>query len=75
MEEEANPQEEVEEELECALEAGCKTIVIEHVAIGEATSRWISIGNCLQKTALITGVGYIFSGRYLCCRPTACGIV
>lgn len=51
-----------ESELERALETGRQTIVIEPIRLGEETARWISIGNCLNKTSIITGFGSILSG-------------
>ncbi|CAG2111689.1 unnamed protein product, partial [Medioppia subpectinata] len=49
-------------ELERALENGIQTIVIEAHRLGEETARWISIGNCLHKTAVMTGIGSILTG-------------
>lgn len=36
-------------------------IVIEPTAIGEETARWIQVGNCLHKTAVIAGIGCFVS--------------
>lgn len=47
--------EEFEARLEAALESGCATIIIEPTKIGEETTRWIRVGNCLHKTCVITG--------------------
>ncbi|CAG2162215.1 unnamed protein product [Oppiella nova] len=49
-------------ELERALENGIQTIVIEAHRLGEETARWISIGNCLNKTSVVTGIGSILAG-------------
>jgi len=49
-------------EFERALENGIQTIVIEAHRLGEETARWISIGNCLHKTAVVTGIGSILTG-------------
>lgn len=49
-------------ELDKALDAGCTVIVIEPTQLGEETSRWISVGNCLHKTAVLTGIGAITTG-------------
>jgi len=49
-------------ELERALENRMQTIVIEPKRLGEETARWISIGNCLNKTAVVTGFGSILTG-------------
>lgn len=43
-------------ELECALEAGVHYIVIEPTKLGEETSRWIKVGNCLHKTSVLAGL-------------------
>jgi len=50
------------EELERALEAGCHTIIIEPSRLGDETARWISVGNCLHKTAVLAGLGSIAVG-------------
>nr|XP_006005143.1 PREDICTED: transmembrane protein 11, mitochondrial-like isoform X1 [Latimeria chalumnae] len=47
--------EQFESELEAALEQEYRYIVIEPARLGEETARWISVGNCLHKTALISG--------------------
>merc|ERR1739842_89976 len=49
-------------ELERALEVGSTTIVIEPTTLGDETARWIAVGNCLHKTAVMTGFGSIFAG-------------
>ena len=36
-------------------------IVIEPTMIGEETARWIQVGNCLHKTAVIAGLGCFVS--------------
>ncbi|XP_007562898.1 transmembrane protein 11, mitochondrial isoform X1 [Poecilia latipinna] len=50
-----NAQDQFEYELEQALEAQCKYIVIEPTRIGDETARWITVGNCLHKTAVLSG--------------------
>lgn len=50
-----NAQDQFEYELEQALEAQYKYIVIEPTRIGDETARWISVGNCLHKTAVLSG--------------------
>lgn len=50
-------------ELEKALESCCSIIVIEPNALGEETARWITFGNYLHKTAVISGVTSIISGN------------
>lgn len=52
-------------ELERALDAGCEVIVIEPTQLGDETARWISVGNCLHKTAVISGVSAIVAGRIM----------
>lgn len=49
-------------DLERALDAGRNVIVIEPKDLGEETARWIAAGNYLQKTAVFTGLGAIFTG-------------
>lgn len=49
-------------ELERALESGVPTIVIEPTTLGDETARWIAVGNCLHKTAVLAGFGAIVSG-------------
>ncbi|XP_019864913.1 transmembrane protein 11-A, mitochondrial [Aethina tumida] len=49
-------------ELEKALDSKCCVIVIEPSQLGDETARWISFGNCLHKTAVITGVASLVSG-------------
>lgn len=50
-------------ELEKALESCCSIIVIEPNPLGEETARWITFGNYLHKTAVISGVTSIISGN------------
>lgn len=57
-----NAQERFELELERALEAAVPVIVIEPVRLGDETARWISVGNCLHKTAVLAGLGSIITG-------------
>lgn len=52
-------------ELEKALDSKCCVIVIEPSQLGDETARWISFGNCLHKTAVITGVASLVSGKQL----------
>ena len=62
-------QEYFEVELEDALEAGCKIILIESKELGEETARWIYIGNFLEKSAIITGLASIVSNYVLPNEP------
>uniref|UniRef100_A0A4W3J4D5 Transmembrane protein 11 n=1 Tax=Callorhinchus milii TaxID=7868 RepID=A0A4W3J4D5_CALMI len=50
-----NAQEQFEYELEQALEAQYKYIVVEPTRIGDETARWIAVGNCLHKTSVLAG--------------------
>ena len=59
-----NSHETFELELERALEAGCCIIVVEPSRLGDETARWIAVGNCLHKTAVLSGIGAIATGRY-----------
>lgn len=61
-----NAHETFELELERALEAGCSIIVVEPSRLGDETARWIAVGNCLHKTAILSGIGAITTGRYYC---------
>ncbi|KAG8199571.1 hypothetical protein JTE90_009410 [Oedothorax gibbosus] len=56
-----NAHEVFENELERALEARLSCIVIEPTKLGDETARWISVGNCLHKTAVLSGFGSILS--------------
>ncbi|KAK4324659.1 hypothetical protein Pmani_004718 [Petrolisthes manimaculis] len=49
-------------ELERALERGVPTIVIEPTTLGDETARWIAVGNCLHKTAVLAGFGAMSAG-------------
>lgn len=51
-------------ELDRALDAACTYIVIEPLQLGDETARWISVGNCLSKTAVVSGLGAIIAGRF-----------
>lgn len=63
-----------ENELEKALEAKAKYIIIEPQRLGDETARWILVGNCLHKTAVASGLvsivcGAIFPDRPMLCTP------
>lgn len=49
-----NSQEMFEQELDNALEAGYKYIIIEPTQLADETVRWITVGNFLSKTAIIS---------------------
>ncbi|XP_076030272.1 transmembrane protein Pmi isoform X4 [Oratosquilla oratoria] len=59
-------------ELERALEAGVATIVIEPTTLGDETARWIAVGNCLHKTAVLSGFGSIVAGLIWQDSPYVC---
>lgn len=56
-----NAQDQFEYELEMALEAQYKYIVIEPTRIGDETARWITVGNCLHKTAVLSGTACLLT--------------
>lgn len=56
-------------ELEKALEAKVKYIIIEPQRLGDETARWIRVGNCLHKTAVVSGLASIVCGAIMPERP------
>lgn len=56
-----NAQEQFEYELEQALEAQYRYIVIEPTRIGDETARWVAVGNCLHKTAVLAGAACLLT--------------
>lgn len=58
-----------ENELEKALEAKVKYIIIEPQRLGDETARWIRVGNCLHKTAVASGLASIACGVIMPDRP------
>ena len=56
-----NAHETFEAELEKALEARVNYIIIEPARLSDETERWINVGNCLHKTAVISGLASIAS--------------
>ncbi|KAK2833704.1 hypothetical protein Q5P01_017593 [Channa striata] len=56
-----NAQDQFEYELEQALEAQYKYIIIEPTRIGDETARWITVGNCLHKTAVLSGAACLLT--------------
>lgn len=58
-----------ENELEKALEAKVKYIIIEPQRLGDETARWIRVGNCLHKTAVVSGLASIVCGAIMPERP------
>lgn len=59
-----NSQEMFEQELDNALEAGYKYIIIEPTQLADETVRWINVGNFLSKTAIVSGVISLGTGMY-----------
>uniref|UniRef100_T1H762 Uncharacterized protein n=1 Tax=Megaselia scalaris TaxID=36166 RepID=T1H762_MEGSC len=53
--------EKFEQLLDKALEAKVDYIIIEPTRLGDETGRWIYVGNCLHKTAVISGIASIIS--------------
>lgn len=62
-----------EAELEKALEARVDYILIGPTRLGEETGRWITTGNCLHKTAVITGLAALSSSILWSARPILSG--
>lgn len=60
-----NSQEMFEQELDNALEAGYKYIIIEPTQLADETVRWITVGNFLSKTAIVSGALSIGTGKEL----------
>lgn len=54
-----NAHEMFQSDLNKALFDKVRFIVIEPTRLGEETERWIAVGNCLHKTALISGTASI----------------
>lgn len=65
-----NSQERFEFELECALEEKAEYIVIEPTKLGEETSRWIRVGNCLHKTSVLSALASLVFPHFI---PDASG--
>ncbi|XP_014212264.1 transmembrane protein 11, mitochondrial isoform X2 [Copidosoma floridanum] len=57
-----NAHDHFEYELEKALDLECQLIVIEPTKLGDETARWIAVGNCLHKTAALSGLAAIVTG-------------
>lgn len=67
-----NSLEKFEQDLDRALEDGCEVIVIEPNRLGDETSRWIAVGNCLHKTACLSGLGSLGSAMIWPDKPYIC---
>lgn len=57
-----NAAEYFENELEHALDSKTQTIIIEPSKLGDETARWITVGNCLHKTSVLSGLVCLSSG-------------
>lgn len=66
---EGDEQETFETELEKALESKVNYIIIEPQRLGDETARWITVGNCLHKTAVLSGLASIVCGSVWPNRP------
>lgn len=74
-----NAHEQFEAELEKALVARTHFITIEPARLGDETARWITVGNCLHKTAVVSGLasivtGYLWQDRLAICAAPLCAI-
>ncbi|KAG4071673.1 hypothetical protein HA402_011827 [Bradysia odoriphaga] len=74
-----NAHEAFEAELEKALVARINYIIVEPARLGDETARWITVGNCLHKTAVVTGLASIVTGtlwpeRLAMCAAPLCAI-
>ncbi|XP_053952951.1 transmembrane protein 11 homolog, mitochondrial isoform X1 [Anastrepha ludens] len=67
--ESTNAHERFEAELDKALEAKVDYIIIEPPRLGDETGRWITVGNCLYKTAITSGVASLISSLIWRDRP------
>ncbi|XP_060063516.1 transmembrane protein 11, mitochondrial-like [Ylistrum balloti] len=56
LNEEGGDDRDCELELERASAAQTKTIIIEPCKLGDMTARWITVGNCLHKTSVLSGL-------------------
>lgn len=50
-------------ELDRALVAKYDYIIIEPSKLGDETSRWINVGNCLHQTAVLSGLASIATSK------------
>ena len=64
-----NATEYFESELEQALDDGVQTIIIEPTKLGDTTAQWITLGNCLHKTAVLSSLGCLATGLVWPERP------
>ncbi|XP_041473970.1 transmembrane protein 11, mitochondrial-like [Lytechinus pictus] len=52
-------------ELDQALEARRNIIIIEPAHLGDETARWITVGNCLHKTSVLSGMACLVAPALL----------
>ncbi len=74
-----NAHEAFEAELEKALVARINYIIVEPARLGDETARWIRVGNCLHKTAVVSGLASIVTAslwpeRFAICAAPLCAI-
>lgn len=74
-----NAHEAFEAELEKALVARINYIIVEPARLGDETARWITVGNCLHKTAVVSGLASIVTGslwpdRLAICAAPLCAL-
>ncbi|KAI9588571.1 transmembrane protein 11 homolog, mitochondrial isoform X2 [Glossina fuscipes] len=69
----SNAHQHFEAELDKALEAKVNFIVIEPPRLGDETGRWITVGNCLHKTAVVSGLASLVSSLLWHERPVIAG--
>lgn len=69
----SNAHEHFEQELDKALEAKVDYIIIEPPRLGDETGRWISVGNCLHKTAVAAGLASLVSSILWRSKPVISG--
>ncbi|XP_037826968.1 transmembrane protein 11 homolog, mitochondrial isoform X1 [Lucilia sericata] len=68
-----NAHQRFEAELDKALEAKVDYIIIEPPRLGDETGRWITVGNCLHKTAVVSGMASLLSSLLWHNRPVIAG--
>lgn len=74
-----NAHEAFEADLEKALVDRINYIIVEPARLGDETARWITVGNCLHKTAVVTGLASIVTvslwpERFTICAAPLCAI-
>jgi len=60
--------------LESALDTQAPVIIIEPAELGDETSRWIRVGNCLHKTAVLSAIGCVAVGAAVPLVSSSVGI-